>query len=55
LSNKIRLNHHQAIQGYNQALDEEGNKLMLKLYFMFEFGKGKKIVQVVTINIYMLE
>jgi hypothetical protein len=54
-SSKIRFNHHRIIQGCNQALDEEGNKLVLKPYPMFEFGQGKKNVQVATRNISMLE
>jgi hypothetical protein len=41
-SNKVEFNHNQAIQGYNQALDEQGNKLVLKPYPMFEYGQGKK-------------
>jgi hypothetical protein len=41
-SNKIQLNHHWAIQGCNQALDEQGNKFMLKPYPMFDPTKGKK-------------
>ncbi len=41
-SNKIWLNHHHVIQGYNQALDEQGNKLVLKPYPMFELTKEIK-------------
>ncbi len=41
-SNKIQLNHHYIIQGCHQALDEQGNKLVLKPYITFEFGQGKK-------------
>jgi hypothetical protein len=43
-SNKIQLNHHRTIQGCNQALDEQGNKLTLKPYPMFESSQGKKNV-----------
>jgi hypothetical protein len=42
-SNKIQLNHCWTIQGYNQALDEQGNKFMLKPYPMFESNQGKKL------------
>jgi hypothetical protein len=34
----------QAIQGCNQALDEQCHKLMLKPYLMFKFGQGKESV-----------
>jgi hypothetical protein len=36
-------------------LDEQGNKLALKPYPMFESGQGKKSVQIVARNISMLE
>ncbi len=43
------------IIGCNQAFNEQGNNLALKPHPMFEFGQGKKSVQVVAGNILMLE
>jgi hypothetical protein len=42
ISSKVQLNHHQAIQGYNETLDEKCNKLVFKPYPMFKFNQGKR-------------
>ncbi len=44
ISSKIQLNHRQAIQGYNETLDEKCNKLVFKPYHVFKFNQGKRNV-----------
>jgi hypothetical protein len=49
-SNKIWLNHHQTIQICNQALDEQGNKLVLKLYCSFKVWPKTLICKMIFIE-----